>query len=130
MDPTTPREDVSRNRLRKADTIDETYVLSATLVGPDGLMVHQTIDKVADQLFHRHLADEALSPVELRMPSRSTLEALALAEICRRAMATDLESSGAPLADITVVINADDPEAHPLPRRHPPGRWQLTVPPV
>ena len=105
-----PADDVSRNRLSKADTIDETYVLKATLVGPDGLMVHQTIDKVADQLFHRHLTDETLSPVELRMPNRSTLEALALAEICRRAMATDLDSSEAPRADITVVINAADPE--------------------
>ncbi|MFN7151414.1 MAG: DUF222 domain-containing protein [Microthrixaceae bacterium] len=106
-----PADDIARNRLTKGDTIDHTYVLRATHVGPDGLVVHQAINTVADELFQQFLRDEALSPVELRAPSRPTVEALALVEICRRAMGIDLESSKGPVADITVVINAGEPEA-------------------
>ena len=85
-----PADDLARNRLSKADTIDETYLLKAKLVGADGLLVHQTIDTVADELFRRFRADEELSAVDLRTPARATLEALALVEICRRAMAVEL----------------------------------------
>ncbi len=109
--PHDPADDISRNRLNKAETIEQTFQLKAILVGADGLLVFQTIDRVADQLFHRHLTDEALSPTELRAPSRATLEALALAEICRRAEAVDLDSTKAPQTDMTVVINAADPDA-------------------
>lgn len=111
-----PADDLARNRLSKADTIDETYLLKAKLVGADGLLVHQTIDTVADELFRRFRADEELSAVDLRTPARATLEALALVEICRRAMAVELASTRQPLTDVTLVVNADQPES-----AHTPG---------
>jgi hypothetical protein len=106
-----PSQDIARNRLTKGATIDETYHLHARLIGSNGELVSQSIDRVADELFRRLESDEALSPTELRLPSRPTLQALALVEICRRAMATDLTSSRAPLTDMTVVINAAEPDA-------------------
>jgi hypothetical protein len=115
-----PSEDLARNRLTKADTIDETYLLKAQLVGADGLLVHQTIDTVADELFRRFSTDERLSAVDLRTPSRTTLEALALVEICRRAMAVDLDTTRKPLTDVTLVVNADEPAA-----AHTPGGVRL-----
>jgi hypothetical protein len=111
-----PADDLARNRLTKADTIDETYLLKAQLVGSDGLLVHQTIDTVADELFRRFSADEELSAVDLRTPARATLEALALIEICRRAMAVDLEATRGPLTDVTLVVNATEPTAAHTPR--------------
>jgi hypothetical protein len=111
-----PADDLARNRLSKADTIDETYLLKAQLVGADGLLVHQTIDTVADELFRRFSVDERLSAVDLRAPSRTTLEALALVEICRRAMAIDLDTTRKPLTDVTLVVNADQPDAAHTPR--------------
>jgi hypothetical protein len=115
-----PADDLARNRLTKADTIDETYLLTAQLVGADGLLVHQTIDSVADELFRRFSVDEQLSTVDLRTPARTTLEALALVEICRRAMATDLDATRGPLTDVTLVVNAEQPDA-----AHTPGGVRL-----
>jgi hypothetical protein len=106
-----PADDLARNRLTKADTIDETYLLKAQLVGADGLLVHQTIDTVANELFRRFSADEQLSAVDLRTPARPTLEALALVEICRRAMATELDATRGPATDVTLVVNATEPLA-------------------
>lgn len=104
-----PSEDLSRNRLTKADTIDELYVLKAQIVGADGLLVHQTIDAVADELFRAMCADEDRAAQDLRAPARRTVEALALVEICRRAMAVDLDGTRAPLTDVTLVVNAEQP---------------------
>ena len=106
-----PSQDLARNRLTKGATIDETYHLRAQFVGSNGELVSQSIDRVADELFRSLQSDEALSPTELRLPSRPTLQALALVEICRRAMATDPADARAPLTDMTVVINAAEPEA-------------------
>ena len=48
-----PSQDIARNRLTKGATIDETYHLSARLIGSDGELVSQSIDRVADELFRR-----------------------------------------------------------------------------
>lgn len=105
-----PSADARRNRLRKCSTIDETHLLQAQLVGSDGLLVHQTIDRVADELFRRAAAEQELSPTELRVPARIQLEAMALVEICRRAMGVALASTAAPATDVTLVVNAGEPD--------------------
>ncbi len=104
-----PADDVARNRLHKAETIDQTYLLDVKLVGTDGLLVHQTIDQVADELFHRFANDEQHGTGDLPRPGRATLEALALVEICRRAAATDVNSTRSPGADVTLVVSAGEP---------------------
>lgn len=63
-----PAEDLSRNRLTKAETIDETYLLKAQIVGADGLLIHQTIDAVAGELFRSMCKDEDLAAPDLRDP--------------------------------------------------------------
>ena len=105
-----PADDVARNRLTKAQTIDQTYLLDVRLVGTDGLLVHQAIDQVADELFHRFANDEQQTSGDLPRPGRAALEALALVEICRRASATDVSSTRSPGADVTLVVNAGEPE--------------------
>ncbi len=104
-----PADDLARNRLTKAETIDRTFLVDVRLVGSDGLLVHQTIDQVANELFHRFTNDEQQSGGELLRPGRATLEALALVEICRRANATDVTSTRSPGVDVTLVVNASDP---------------------
>lgn len=105
----TPDDDPTRNRLSKAVTIDNTHVLKAQLHGLDGEIVFQTIDAIADELFRQHRDDEHLAPGDLRTPPRTTLEALALVEMARRARAVDLGSSKAPVPEVTVVVNAQEP---------------------
>ncbi len=115
-----PDDDPTRNRLSKAATLDDTHVIRAQLHGLDGEIVFQTIDTIADELFRQHRNDEHVAPGDLRTPPRATLEALALVEMARRARATDLDASKAPVPEVTVVINAEEPT-----NGHTPGAVPL-----
>jgi transposase InsO family protein len=105
-----PAADLARNRLSVGTTIEDTTVLKGQVVGAGGLCVEQTINALADELFHRFQRDRAIDP-DLPLPNRATLRALALVEACRRACAVDPASTSAPTADVTLVINAEEPGA-------------------
>lgn len=100
----------ARNGLRIGVTGTDTH-LSGTLVGDVAESVRQAIETVADELFRRYSRDRDTCP-ELKIPSRATLRALALAEICDRARGK--QAGRASVADITLVVDADDPEAGPV----------------
>ncbi len=98
-----PNEDLDANRLRIDPVGDGTAAVSGQLTGDTAVTVAQTLESVADELFERFRRDAGVDP-ELPMPSRSTLLALALGEVCRRAKATDLTSARQPKVEATVVI--------------------------
>jgi hypothetical protein len=79
------------------------------LVGEIALTVSQAIETETDRLWRRYQADHDQTP-DLPVPSRPTLRALALAEICRRAQGH--EPGQAPTTDLTLVAEIDpaDPE--------------------
>ena len=105
-----PSDDLARNRLSIGTTIDDTTVVKGQVTGVGGLCVEQTINALADELFHQFQRDRSVDP-DLPMPNRATLRALALVEACRRAQAVDLDSTKGPATDITLVINAGEPDA-------------------
>ena len=98
-----PNEDLHANRLRLAANGDHTIELTGRLVGDARCTVDQTLATVADELFARFRSDKSADP-ELDTPSRSTLLALALAEVCRRAGAVDITSSQSPRTEAVIVI--------------------------
>jgi hypothetical protein len=77
-----PNEDLDRNKLSIADTIDGITHLAGQLAGEHALGVREAIETRADDLFRRFSADHELSS-DLAVPPRATLRALALAELCR-----------------------------------------------
>ncbi len=74
------------------------------LTGDHALSVHDALHAVADELFHQHTRDRAELP-ELEIPSRNTLLALALEEVCRRALAVDRASSTPPRVEATITLH-------------------------
>ena len=115
-DPTT---DLARNRLRLSPTT-EFMELRGELVGDHALIVRDTIEALADELFLAFTRDHTLDP-DIEVPNRATLRALALEEACRRALARDPDDTrpartqvhlvlhGRPLADGSLAI---DPIGH------------------
>lgn len=87
--PHDPDHDLARNRLHLSPTGD-LLQLRGELVGEARLNVTTTIEAVADELFRQWDRDRETYP-GTGVPDRATLRALALDEICRRALGTDLE---------------------------------------
>ncbi len=114
-----PAADLARNRLRLSPTT-EFMELRGELVGDRALVVRDTIEALADELFLAFTRDQKVDP-DTAVPDRATLRALALEEACRRALARDPDDTapartqvhlvlhGRPLAGQAVAI---DPIAH------------------
>jgi hypothetical protein len=102
-----PANDIESNRLhlRRGETGAN---LSGTLVGEHALTSEAAIERIADELFRQFTRDHEVDPA-IAVPSRPTLRALAFAELCRRGLACDLESSRPPVSESVVVIRPDDP---------------------
>ena len=98
-----PNEDLHANRLRLSANGDHTVELAGRLVGEARCTVDLTLASVADELLARFRQDKAADP-DLEVPSRATLLALALAEVCRRSRAVDLESTQAPRTEAVIII--------------------------
>jgi hypothetical protein len=86
----------------------DTLGVSGSLVGEHALISQTAIDHVADELFRLYTRDHTLDP-SIAIPSRPTLRALAFAELCRRGLACDLESSTPPRTEAVIVLHPDDP---------------------
>jgi hypothetical protein len=80
--------------------------LRGELVGEHAICVADVLNAVADDLFHQFSRDAAASDGALTVPPRSTLMALALEEVCRRALATDASSTAKPRVEASLVIHA------------------------
>ena len=77
-------------------------LLRGELVGEHAICVADVLDAVADDLFQQFSRDAAASGGALSVPPRSTLMALALEEVCRRAMATDTSSTTKPRVEASL----------------------------
>jgi hypothetical protein len=102
-----PNEDLETNRFVAARTLDGLTHISATLTAEVAEGVMAALGRVADQLVRQHTRDQAVTP-DLPVPSRSTLLALALGEVCRRSGAVDITSSTPPRPEVTYVVRVDD----------------------
>ncbi len=100
-----PDSDLLANTLTLSPSSDF-LLLRGELVGEHAICVADVLDAVADELFHQHRRDAAASNGALPVPPRSTLMALALVEVCRRAMATDGPSTTTPRVEASLVIHA------------------------
>jgi hypothetical protein len=107
-----PNDDLARNRLDLAESLDGVTHVAGRLVGEHALGVSHAIETRADELFRRYAADHHECP-DIGVPSRATLRALALAELCRAAGAVDVSSTRPPRPEVTMVVRADEPGAGP-----------------
>ena len=105
-----PNEDPASNRLSYGSTIDGLTSLAVTLTGDNAEVVTQAIEAKADELYRQARSDWKKSGGELAVPSRSTLRALALTALIRQALGVDMDSSKGPQVDVTLVIDADEPD--------------------
>ena len=100
-----PAADLAANKLTLSPS-DQFMIGRFELTGERALTVHDTLHAVADELFHQYHQDREQFP-ELEVPSRSTLLALALEEVCRRALAVDRHSTKAPRVEATLTLHAN-----------------------
>ena len=103
-----PNADPASNRLSLGTTLDGLTSLAATLTGDNGAVVTQAIATKADELYRRAVADHDQC-ADVEVPSRATLRALALTELIRHALGTDLDTTKAPRTEVTLVADAVDP---------------------
>jgi hypothetical protein len=102
-----PADDIESNRLHLGHNADA-LSMSGSLVGEHALITRSAIEHVADELFRAYTHDHGIDP-SIVVPSRATLRALAFAELCRRGLACDLESSRPPEVEAVIVLHPDDP---------------------
>jgi len=80
------------------------------LVGDVAVSTRQAIEQVADELYRQYRDDREATAGEVEIPSRSTLRALALAELCRRGLMVNANGrASGPRVEATLVINSGSP---------------------
>jgi hypothetical protein len=108
--PHDPNQDLARNRLSVAETLDGTTHLTGQFVGDTALGVAAAIDAKAEELFRRFRSDNDVCP-DIEVPGLATLKALALAELVRGGRAVDVHATRPPRPELTLVVQAEEPES-------------------
>jgi hypothetical protein len=93
-----PAADPCANKLTVRETGDG-VALKGQLFGEAAEVARSAIGKLADELHRQFAADREQVGPEVPRPRRETLNALALVELCRRAMAVSVDSSVPPHPD-------------------------------
>lgn len=127
-----PNDDVHANRLCLSPNADRTIEVGGRLVGDARVSVRETLESIADELYVRFTRDHEADP-SLEVPSRPSLLALALVEVCRRSGAVDIESSQQPRTEAVIVIEQGTDGAElrsPDGQRLPDSAANLLVDPV
>ena len=104
-----PGDDITDNTLRIRRGLDDVLHADGQFTADLALTVEGALNAKADELFHRYRNDQELTP-DLRMPPRTTLLALAMAELLREALAKDPASSTPARPDASLIVNAADPD--------------------
>jgi hypothetical protein len=104
-----PARELARNRLHLTDLPDGVLGVKGEFTGEHALVVRHALDDAANRQYRIHTGDQTATP-ELDLPSRPTLRALGLVELIRQGLARDHDHTKAPIADVTLVIRADDPD--------------------
>jgi hypothetical protein len=106
-----PNAEMARNRLRLSPTT-EFMGITGELVGDHALVVRDTIEALADELFLAFSRDHTVDP-DIEVPNRATLRALALEEACRRALSRDPDDTAPARTQVHLVLHG-----RPLPDGH------------
>jgi hypothetical protein len=85
-------------------------LLDGALDAAHGLELEAALEKVADEIGGRYLADHHTDS-SVEVPGRATLRALAMVELARRGHAVDLASTQGPVTLTTLTVTSDDPDA-------------------
>lgn len=107
-DPDGPEPKETDNDLHLNPQYDGSAKLDGTLHGDTRDVVKHALDVFSDRVFRRMWKDRQQLPDDLPIPDHATIRALALAEICRTALAA-VHTAGGTAADVTYVIHSDDP---------------------
>ncbi len=99
-----PDRELARNHLHVDRVSGDQAMLSGELVGEAALVFSQAVEAEADVLFRQFRNDHELGAIAT-IPRRSTLLALALVSLCRKAQAADNTTSRGPGVDITLVLD-------------------------
>lgn len=104
--PFDPEAERARNRLRLSPST-EFMTVAGELVGDHALVVRDSLEAIADELFHQYTRDHSANP-EIQVPTRTTLLALALEEVCRRAFERGADGGGSdrPRTQVHLVLHA------------------------
>jgi hypothetical protein len=108
--PFDPNRDLARNRLHITEVTPGEILFSGTLVGERALRFVDAIKAESDRLWRQLMADHAECP-DVAMPTRATVDAMALDNITRRGHARRDTPGRAPIVDITLIMRADQPAA-------------------
>jgi hypothetical protein len=101
-----PAADPCANKLTVRETGDG-VALKGQLFGEAAEVARSAIAKLADELHRQFAADrDHVGPGALR-PRRDSLNALALVELCRRAMGVSVDSSVPPRTQTDLIVHAD-----------------------
>ncbi len=103
--PHDPDADLLKNRLTLSES-DRFGLVRGEFTADRFITIHDTLQSIADELFEQYTRDHNVSGGELPVPPRSTLLALALEEMARRALATDPATSTKPKVEAHLAIHA------------------------
>ncbi len=112
-----PERDLARNHLHLSALAGDQVVLSGELVGEAALELSQAVEAEADRLWRQFRDDHEVGAIAT-IPRRSTLMALALVSLCRKGRADDHDRQ-APVADVTLVLDAREPTPEDTPEPAP-----------
>ena len=116
--PHDPDAELLKNRLTLSES-DRFGLLRGEFTADRFITIHDTLHAIADELFEQYTRDHNVSNGELPVPPRSTLLALALEEMARRALGTDPATSTGPKVEARLTLLAapvfgdhrDDPDS-------------------
>ena len=103
--PHDPDADLLKNRLTLSES-DRFGLLRGEFTADRFITIHDTLHAIVDELFEQYTRDHNVSGGELPVPPRSTLLALALEEMARRALATDPATSTKPKVEARLSLLA------------------------
>lgn len=104
-----PGDDITDNTLTLSHSWHGVLGLNGQLCGDGAVTVSHALEERADEIFHRMKRDSELTG-DLSVPPRKTLMALALVELVREALGKQKGTTSAPRSEVSLVINAADPD--------------------
>ena len=103
--PHDPDAQLLKNRLTLSES-DRFGLIRGEFTADRFITIHDTLQSIADELFEQYTRDHNVSGGALPVPPRSTLLALALEEMARRALATDPATTAKPKVEARLSLFA------------------------
>ena len=103
--PHDPDAELLKNTLTLSES-DRFGLIRGEFTADRFITIHDTLNAIADELYEQYTQDHNVSDGALPVPPRSTLMALALEEMARRALATDPATTTKPKVEAHLAIHA------------------------